>query len=611
MRRKKIFFYDRFNKVPLQKSLKSVFSLVFFIPVIVISLIFVLFLYSTLKNWELQKVEQSLLQAENSISENLTSVKNFSNRILVNKSLQNVLQKNYTDQRDCYYDYTSISFLDDFLRSYREIASYRIYSENQTLLDNSFIIKATDQIKNDLWYKKALELKGQSFWEYKIDSITKKPYLSLIRSFWSGNEEDYKCVLVVNLNREYIEKILKNQAYESAIAYKDHIVFSSEDNLSYAEIQALRNEIVFQRGRKEKTAPLYWKNHHVKLLINEFSPEGNPNFSFSLMYIIPNTELIKATLKVLVPTTIIILAFILLSVIFLNLYGRFIDFRANKVRDEIQNVVENNFNIPSTIGGMDEFEQIYHSLYLMSKNVKYLIEKDYTNRLEKERISSRTNEIRYKMLATQINPHFLFNTLETIRMKSLASGDKDVSTMLKLLASLLRYNLNVSGKPVPLYNELEAIQNYLNIQRYRFGSRISYDIITMCDVQKISILPLLIQPLVENSFSHGLEGTVTGGFIYILISEETPEYGPKLLHVSVKDNGCGIPKDKLMRINQALENELREDYESSIGLMNVNSRIKIYYGQSYGIKIISEEGQGTEVKLTFPLIGSEQVSRIQ
>ena len=90
--------------------------------------------------------------------------------------------------------------------------------------------------------------------------------------------------------------------------------------------------------------------------------------------------------------------------------------------------------------------------------------------------------------------------------------------------------------------------------------------------------------------------------IYILISEEKPEYGPRLIHISVKDNGCGIPKEKLQKLNSDLGNQVVEEYEGSIGLMNVNSRIKLYYGNNYGIKITSEEGKGTEVKISFPSV---------
>ena len=204
-------------------------------------------------------------------------------------------------------------------------------------------------------------------------------------------------------------------------------------------------------------------------------------------------------------------------------------------------------------------------------------------------------EMRYKMLSSQINPHFLFNTLETIRMKALGSGDKEVATMLKILASLLRYNLSAEGKPVPLIQELDSIQNYLNIQHFRFGERVSYDIATTCDVQNIEILPLLIQPIVENSFLHGLENKVSGGFIYILITADAQN--PDDILISVKDNGCGMDEDEIELVTKKMNEPDSQNNSTSIGMANVNSRIKLFYGQKYGISIQSEVGEGTTVTL--------------
>ncbi len=605
---KKNFLYKYFTKTPIKKSLQRLYLLIFLFPAIILSSIFGGVMYSTLKVWEIQRVRNSLVNAENSLNEMLSTIKVFSDRLYVNKPIQDIISTRYESALDAYYDFTNLSFLDDYLQSYREVISFRIYTENQTIIENSYIVKVTPVISNEFWYEKAVRTHGQIFWMYKTDSITKKQYLSLIRSVWSLKDNSYIGVMVINVNPEHIVRTLKNQFFESAIAYENQIIFSSEDNLSYADSQALRNELVYQKNRKsDDISTVFWKGSRAGIMTREFAPATNSISDFTLLYIVPMKELNRTTIQFLLPTGMIILLIILLSYIAIKLFSSYVNSRVRTVRDGIQSVVENNFSIPKTIGGTDEFEQIYHSLYLMSEKVSNLINQVYKQKLEREQISSRQNEIRYKMLATQINPHFLFNTLETIRMKSLAMGDKDSSTMLKLLASLLRYNLNVSGKNVPLIKELEAVQNYLNIQRFRFGSRISYDIITMCDVQKLTILPLLIQPLVENSFSHGLETTVSGGFIYIFISEEKPEYGPRLLHVSVKDNGCGIPEEKLADINKALKDELVDSYEGSIGLMNVNSRIKLFYGTSYGMKINSKEGEGTEVTLTFPLIEIEQM----
>ncbi|MCR4742144.1 MAG: hypothetical protein K5866_04645, partial [Treponema sp.] len=128
----------------------------------------------------------------------------------------------------------------------------------------------------------------------------------------------------------------------------------------------------------------------------------------------------------------------------------------------------------------------------------------------------------------------------------------------------------------------------------RFGNRVSYDIVTMCDVTNLDILPLLIQPIVENSFSHGLEDKVSGGFIYIVISSEKVNNQDRIT-ISVKDNGNGISEEKLEEIRYKLINYKKEDSSNSIGLINVQSRIKMYYGPEFGITINSDVGEGTEV----------------
>lgn len=212
-----------------------------------------------------------------------------------------------------------------------------------------------------------------------------------------------------------------------------------------------------------------------------------------------------------------------------------------------------------------------------------------------QQLAVHQSEIRFKMLSNQINPHFLFNTLETIRMKALSSGDKEVSTMLKIVASLLRYNLSVKGKEVPLVDDLNAVQNYLTIQHMRFGERISYDIETMCNIENLTILPLLIQPIVENSFSHGLENKVSGGFIYIMINSEIVN-GKNCIIIKIKDNGCGINTDDLQVIRTKLSNPKQDD-NTSIGIYNVNSRIHMFYGKGSGLSIESDFGQGTTVTL--------------
>lgn len=585
--------------VSLKKSLRVLFFVLFLIPVISLSLIFIYFLYDTMLDREMKNVQTSLAQTELIFNNTLRQVRNLSDRIYISKPLQNVMLKKYDDIQQVYSDYSKLDYLESYLHSSAETGSFRIYTHNQTLLDNQFIIKVTPNIMAEDWYERARRIKGQPFWIYKQDSISKKYYLSLIRSLWSSSNGEFVGVLVINVNPIPIQNNLSNLIYQTAILFDNEVLYTSDETITDSDklllIKNAKNPSFLSKMQR-----ITFHGERVGIFTEMFSPENTVGLSFFISYIIPIKQLYNSIYFILLVSLLVIIILILLSYFVIAIYSNYINERVKKVQKGISNVIENNFEISSSIGGNDEFSQIYENLYEMSGNIKNLIDKVYTQNLEKEQLAARQSEISFKMLSAQINPHFLFNTLETIRMKSITRGEKEVATMLKLLASLLRYNLTVKGKPVPLIDEINAIQNYLNIQHMRFGERISYDVVTLCDIQHLSILPLLIQPIVENSFTHGLESKESGGFIYIFVNYEE-EANQKVLTISVKDNGCGISEEKLAEIRKNLAVQgggiLVEKNSNSIGMYNVNERIKLFYGEKSGISIESKVGEGTTVFL--------------
>lgn len=586
------WFQNFLNKHPIRKSLITIFILFILLPFTFISVFHIHYLYNTLMDAEINKVKSSYTDTEENLTMILEKIVAFSDRLYVNKQIQSVLTKKYSDIREVYADYTNLTFLEDYLRTYDEVENFRFYTDNQALLDNSFIVKATWKLKTELWYDTALRLKGAPFWTIKKDSVNKKEYLSLVRSVWNTSNGRFVGVLCINLDGDVIEKQLHNQFFDTSIVFNKRILYSNNKQMQARDRAQLLS--VFEESHNLEIQTIDFMGKKTSVMCGEFFPAKTEFNGFGIIYLIPLEQMIDATLEILFFSSLFFIIMIIILFLFILTFTRYVTNRVKKLQYGISNVVQKNFEIPPSIGGKDEFEQIYSKLYEMSCDIKELIEQVYTQNIEKEQLAAKQNEIRYKMLATQINPHFLFNTLETIRMKSLASGEKEVAMMLKLLASLLRYNLSVEGKPVPLITELDAIQNYLNIQHIRFGERISFDVVTTCDVQNQMILPLLIQPLVENSISHGLENTISGGFIYIFITSD--EESDDII-ITVKDNGTGISQEKLDELNTKINLGAAEDYTSSIGLVNVNSRIKIYYGKDYGMTIASKEGEGTTVTI--------------
>ncbi len=596
----KPFFY-KLNDIPIRKSIRILFLLFFLLPVIIVSSVCCYFLFEEMLKKEMSHIQKNLEQTELLFDNTLKQIRKLSDRIYVNKQLQNVMLKEYDNIQDVYSDYAAMTFFENYLQTYNEVASYRIYTENRTLLDNQFIIKADQNIMKEDWYENAKIYRGQAYWLYKTDSISKKKYLSLIRSIWSTSTGQFCGVLVINLAPDMIERNLSTLFYKTVITFDDSILYTSIEDLSEEDEETLI-DFINKKNTNRKIETVKLNGEKVGLFQENFVPKNTISIYFTIMYIIPIFELTNVTLKIMSILIVIILMMICISFIAINIFSNYIEKRVSKVQIGITKVVENNLEIEPTIGGKDEFEQIYESIYDMAVNLKELINKLYVQNLEKEQLASRQSEISLKMLSTQINPHFLFNTLETIRMKVIASGEKDVALMLKLLAALLRYNLSVRGQPGPLIDEITAVQNYLTIQHMRFGERVSYDVMTLCDISELKILPFLIQPIVENSFSHGLENSISGGFIYIVINVVEDEKGKNLLVIEVRDNGCGITEEKLADLNEKLNRGNPEDYSSSIGLINVQSRIKLFYGQEYGLSISSKIGEGTLVKIKIPVL---------
>ncbi len=160
----------------------------------------------------------------------------------------------------------------------------------------------------------------------------------------------------------------------------------------------------------------------------------------------------------------------------------------------------------------------------------------------------------------------------------------------------MRRNLSISNDEIALQAELDLIRHYLEIQQFRFGDKVSFNFDIQCDISQYMILPLLLQPLVENAFVHGLEGKIGQGHIEITVIKEAMG-----LFISVKDNGLGILPEKLVDMREKLASD-SQSMDGSIGLTNVNQRLKIYYGNESRFDIVSEENIGTEVHLLIPFL---------
>lgn len=234
----------------------------------------------------------------------------------------------------------------------------------------------------------------------------------------------------------------------------------------------------------------------------------------------------------------------------------------------------------------DEITFIADNFNKMCQSLNDHIKKSYLAELHQR-------EAEIVALQNQINPHFLYNTLESIRMKAICNGDKEVGKMLYSLAFLFRNQ--VKGKLiVSIDQEIKYCNKYLELFKFRYNEKFKFSIECEEDLYDKGIVKFTLQPLIENYFVHGIRLERDDNELKIYIYKHLDD-----IVVEVIDNGRGIPKEKLDDINR----RIREcDYSSkSIGMLNVHERIKIKYGEPYGLTVTSEENKGTNMILRFPL----------
>jgi two-component system sensor histidine kinase YesM len=237
----------------------------------------------------------------------------------------------------------------------------------------------------------------------------------------------------------------------------------------------------------------------------------------------------------------------------------------------------------------DDVSGIVNSFEYMFKRVEELVQIVIMEQ-------KRESDMKYEALRAQINPHFLFNTLNTIKWSAIMSGSENVSKMISALGKLLEVSMNKGEDEITLKEEMELTESYVYIQNIKNNDKLKLVFDIDEELQELKILKLILQPIVENSINHGLKNKPGSGEIRIsaIIKENK-------LVVTVRDDGVGISEEKVERILYADDENGRHKY-NGIGLNNIHERLKIKYGSDYGLSIESEEGKGTKVDIILPVI---------
>ena len=583
-------FSSFISKRKVQNQLYLIFFAAIFIPVVLIGSYQVYSNRSQLTEHYEQQAYSENLRVRSILLDMTTSVYDKASYLLLDKSLENLLEKSYPSEGDArraiddFSDFTNLQVKD------AAIEDISVYTTNPSIPDYQSVYQADDQIQKTSWYRK-MEDSAAPFWV--SDSVQDKfgnPHveLSLYTKVFLPKSDSF-AILKMTLSNNHIKNRLETGTHQIFIWLNENApVYSSTGSLPEIsqELSSLGTPLYSGPVRLEEKEVFAG----VSLLDSYYSDD-----TFHICVV--NTDGFPYIQKV-TWTYLGILALILaVTSGFIYLFSRYFAKRVATLRHAMHQASNGNYHIIDTFNGSDGLSDAFFDLNLMVQDILKKEAEVYNSKLRAQELINRQQQMEFKMLSSQINPHFLYNTLETIRMRSLKAGNRDVANAVKLLGKSMRYVLdNTTTASTTLDKELDYIETYLAIQKLRFHDRINYTLKYPADMDLSThhILPLLLQPVVENAILHGLEEVEKDGKIVIHIKQTG-----QVLHIKIFDNGCGMDPEEQQRLLCHMKQHETESTKS-IGLYNIYQRICLCYGSQYGVSIKSKKHAGTILELTIP-----------
>ena len=469
-----------------------------------------------------------------------------------------------------------------------DITSVAVFSDKGELIigSPSLILKDKVNIINQDWFKSAINKSEnikfslphvQNLFNGKHDWV-----VSLSRGiyFYSGAKK-VRGVLLVDMNYSTIGQLCQN----ISIGKRGYIyIVDSDNNIIYHPQQQLINIGLKSEKREDYLGSYIEDSDEGKKLVTIKTVNYTNWKVVAVAYMSEISDLKKTGTNFI---GWILFVCIILVIFIFGFISAKISHPIKELEESMKRVEEGEFNIYIDVKGEDEVERLATAFNLMISKVRYLM-----GQIVIQQEAKRKSEL--DALQAQINPHFLYNTLDSIVWMAENGKNDGVITMVTALAKLFRISISRGRNIITVREEIEHAKNYLIIQKIRYKNKFKFEIITQEEVLEYKTTKLILQPLIENSIYHGIEYMVDEGFIRISVSITNG----KLLY-EVSDNGLGIDPEKLKHL---LEYRVKTDSGSGVGVKNVHERIQIRYGMGYGLEIQSEIEEGTTIKIWLPLI---------
>ncbi len=502
---------------------------------------------------EQDRISNSVINGINTREELINEI-----NVINNYSFEEYL--NYKlDRYSLYNKQIDLKYLVDTMLSNKKDALAVVINDKNKEFRNELVLNHTN------WYEK----KSQS--NSRIRKIT-KPIKGKDPMYTLGYIDIY-------FDLSELKYLLKNSNVRGTLALLDE-----NNNILYSPNYEKVSSYIKENENLLNKSNIYKNNIYKNENLVSVRVDAQTKFKYLSIIEPQDLNIFDVKFKICLLSIFCIIIILLITYIIISNYS----FKLKRLVSCIKKIengdLDTMFNIKNED---DELDMIAMRIDHMSESLKYNINKNYISQVKQK-------QAELSALQAQIKPHFLYNMLEVIRMCSLSNGNRDVADMIYSLAGMFRYLTYNNGSMVSINQEIKYCKMYLDLCCTRYRGILDYKINISDDIKEYIVPKFIIQPVVENSINHGIIKDSDNNLIEINIQKEN-----QYIEISISDNGLGMSDENLEKIKQNLKKDLQKT--GSIGLMNINSRLKLKFGENYGLYISSKLNRGTIVKIKLPI----------
>lgn len=577
-RLKKNFIVDRLNNISLKRKLMIIQIFCVLLPLLITDSVVVGMILNNEKQASIQEMSNIADSTKFTIGNSIDYASSLIQRIYMTQVTNQFSEYEFENALDYYNNYTQL------IKYFATSGEYTVvlYIDNPGVINGGYC-KQLNTIINEPWYQAIQEAEDSTitYCDYSKVNWEVKRQISIIRRLNLYGKRKDKDIVRVDMNYNELQRKLISAKYSNVVYVcdGDRIILSNEGKGGLYDDFDIITEAQKQNAGAHKTLSVYGSVWDIYVMPGEIR----------VLEVIHD----NATLLILLIMINVFLPFAMMSLINRSFTERIQLLDAALLNAENDELPE----IPK-VTGADEISLLMLSYNKMASRMNNLIQNEYKSRLRRQESDIARQKAELHALHSQINPHFLFNALESIRMHSVLKNENETASMVEKLALMQRQNVEWGNDAVKLKDEIRFTEAYLDLQKYRFGNKLRYEIDMDEECNDFLIPKLTIVTFVENACVHGMEKKTSSSWIFLRVCKENDR-----LVIEIEDTGNGMSEDEcsLMERNMNSVDIGMLQQKKHIGVLNAALRLKMFFGDSVSFEAESETGTGTMVTISIPL----------